>query len=193
MHAAQSAVNRFVLNPGANRSVNSPKWARSLGFFCALSLLQISFPYQARAEAALDNDPVKCTLQSSSLNFGRITLHRSALVQGEGEVVVGCQNISQEVQSVELFLGFSTIGSHTAVLRSAHDALAVNFFLDAQFSDHWGDGANGAKALQMMLKLGPGEHRLLRLPVHALLQNRRDAQAGMYVINAPIKLTTYRR
>jgi len=160
---------------------------------CALAMLQMSVPSPASAESASVQDSVQCILQSSSLNFGRLTLLRSVLVQGVGEVVLGCQNLSPEVQSVEIFLGFPTIGSHTAVLQSTDDALAVNFFLDAQFTEHWGDDSNGAKSLKLLLKLGPGEHKLLRLPVHALLQNRRDAQAGVYLINAPVKLTTLQR
>jgi hypothetical protein len=33
----------------------------------------------------------------------------------------------------------------------------------------------------------------LRLPVHALLQNRRDAKAGLYLVHVPVQITAVPR
>jgi hypothetical protein len=38
-----------------------------------------------------------------------------------------------------------------------------------------------------------GERRVLRLPVHALLKNRRDARVGHYRVHVPVQLTTLPR
>jgi hypothetical protein len=39
----------------------------------------------------------------------------------------------------------------------------------------------------------PGEHRLLRLPVYALLHKPRTAAAGVYLSHVPVTLTTLQR
>lgn len=166
------------------------KIAATIALFAALMQ---GCPSLVWAEAALVLEPVQCTLQSNSLNFGQITLQRPALVKGEGEVQVACQNLSQQVQSMEIRLGFPFMGANTAMLQSNRGALHVSFFLDAQRTERWGDGANGAQALKVLVKLEPGERRLIRLPVYAVLENRRDARAGAYVLNAPVQLTTLLR
>lgn len=176
-----------------NDRINASKVLRRLALPCALALaanLLVGWPLMARADQAPDPTKVQCQLQPNSLHFGRVTLHRVPLLQGEGEALVSCHNPSQQAALIEITLAFPTMGPQPAVLQSSHDALGVSFFLDAQFSEYWGDGTNGAQALHMAVKLGPGEARVLRLPVHALLHNRRDARAGAYMVNLPIQLTT---
>ncbi len=137
-----------------------------------------------------DTSAVHCVLQSASLNFGRLNLQRSTPVAGEGEAMVACQNTATEARHVELLVTFPTLGPQTAFLQSSHGSLAVAFYRDAQFAVRWGDDHNGAAALHVPLELGPGERRQLRLPVYALLQNPRDAAAGVYLTHVPVTLTT---
>lgn len=157
-----------------------------------LACVVLACPESAQAAPTLDA-PVECTLQSTRLSFGTLSQQRPSRVQGEGEVIVACQNLSQDVRTVDIAVGFSSMGAHTAVLQSNHDALAVDFFQDAQSAQRWGDGSNGGRTLQISVRLAPGEHRLLRLPVHALLQNRRDAKAGLYLVHVPVQITAVPR
>ncbi|NTV15378.1 MAG: fimbrial major subunit CsuA/B family protein [Desulfobulbaceae bacterium] len=153
-------------------------------------------PIVAWAGAITDASPtgdlaqVQCSLESASLNFGRLNLQQQLRVVGEGEAVLVCLNPSTGVHHVELTLAFPTMGLQTASLQANQDTLAVAFYHDAQFAERWGDDRNGAPALRVMLNLGSGERRRLRLPVYALLQNRHDAGAGVYNANIPITLTT---
>jgi spore coat protein U-like protein len=133
---------------------------------------------------------VQCSLESASLNFGRLNLQQQFRVVGEGEVVVVCHNPSTGVRHVELTLAFPTMGLQTALLLASQGTLAVAVYRDAQFAERWGDNRNGAPALRVILGLGSGERRRLRLPVYALLQNRHDAGAGVYHAYIPITLTT---
>jgi hypothetical protein len=47
-----------------------------------------------------------------------------------------------------------------------------------------------AASQQFPLELGPGERRLLRLPVDALLYKLRDAPAGVDLAQVAVTLTT---
>lgn len=175
-----------------------PRWcARLLACAMAISACGLQWtPIVAWAGTITDATPagdlaqVQCRLESASLNFGRLNLQRQSLVVGEGEAVVVCQNPSTGVRHVELTLAFPTMGLQTALLQASQDTLAVAFYRDAQFTERWGDDRNGAPALRVILELGPGERRRLCLPVHALLQNRRGAGAGVYQALIPITLTT---
>lgn len=142
------------------------------------------------ASVAGDLAQVQCSLVSASLNFGRLNLQQPYRVVGEGEVVVVCLNPSTGVRQMELELAFPTMGRQTALLQAGQSTLTVAFYRDAQFAERWGDDRNGARALRVILELGPGERRRLSLPVHALLQTRRDAGAGVYLAHIPITLTT---
>lgn len=148
----------------------------------------------AKAVASPTGDlaQVHCSLESASLNFGRLNLQQLRVV-GEGEAVVVCQNSSTGVRHVELTLAFPTMGLQTALLQANQSTLAVAFYRDAQFAERWGDDRNGAPALHIILGLSSGERRRLRLPVYALLQNRHDAGAGVYNAHIPIELTTQDR
>jgi hypothetical protein len=138
----------------------------------------------------VDASVVHCVLQSASLNFGRLNLQRAPPVTGEGEAVVACQNTATELRRVDLSLSFATMGPKTARLQAGHGTLAVAFYRDAQFAERWGDDINGAAALHVILELGPGERRQLRLPVYALLNIPRDSAAGVYLAHLPVEVTT---
>jgi len=147
-------------------------------------------PTPIHAETASNAADVQCTPQSTNLRFGQLNQQRPLLVTGEGEIVLVCQNLSHEVRSVELGLGLPTMGRRAAALQSGHGALAASFFLDGQYTQPWGDDTNGASAWHGLIMLNPAERRLLRLPIYAQLQNRRDARAGVYQANVPLQLTT---
>lgn len=189
-------------SPSPRRQVPKPNHRRAWLLACAIAMsacsLQVS-PIVAWAGAKTDASPagdlaqVQCSLEPARLNFGRLNLQQQLRVVGEGEAVVVCQNPSTGVRHVELTLAFPTMGLQTALLQASQGTLAVAFYHDAQFAERWGDDRNGAPALRVILDLGPGEWRRLRLPVHALLQNRRDAYAGVYHGLIPVTLTTQDR
>lgn len=188
-------------SPIPRRQVPKPTPRRAWLLACAIAMsactLQVG-PIVAWAGARTDDFPasdlaqVQCSLESASLNFGRLNLQQLRVV-GEGEAVVVCHNPSTGVRHVELTLAFPTLGLQTALLQASQGTLAVAFYRDAQFAERWGDDRNGAPALSVILDLGSGERRRLRLPVYALLQNRHDAGAGVYNANIPITLTTQDR
>jgi spore coat protein U-like protein len=186
-------MNMVDLTHCAHKSMGLPKNARPMGLALALFAgMGLSCPDGVHASPA-DLATVECNIQSTRLNFGTLTRTQPLWVQGEGEVTVTCQNLSQDVRTVEISVTFSRMGSHTALLQSGHDALVVDFFLDAQWTQYWGDGSNGGQALQVVMILEPGERKLLHLPVHALLQNRRDARAGVYLVHIPLQMTAVPR
>lgn len=167
--------------------------AHRLALYCVLAVsasLLVARPGNAHAADTLVEAAVQCTLQATRLHFGRLSMQRPALVQGKGDLAVLCQNLTQETRSVELVLGFPAMGMQSATLQSGKGALPVSFFLDPQYSTPWGDGNGGAQVLQLLVRLEPNESRTLRLPVYALLRNRRDAQAGAYLILVPVRLAT---
>ena len=177
----------------AHMPTSVPKHARDLGLALALFAgMGVSCPDGVHASPAVPAS-VECNIQATRLDFGTLARYRPLWVQGEGEVTVTCQNLSQDVRSVEISVTFSRMGSHTALLQSGQDDLVVDFFLDAQWAQPWGDGSNGGQALQVVVKLEPGERKLLRLPVHALLKNRRDARAGVYLVQVPLQMTVVPR
>ncbi|EMS81582.1 spore coat protein U domain-containing protein [Desulfotignum phosphitoxidans] len=177
------------------RSPRRHAWLLACAMAMSIFFLQWR-PVMVWAGAATDDSlagdlaQVQCSLVSASLNFGRLNLRQPSRIVGEGEVVVVCLNPSTAVRHTELALAFPTMGRQTALLRAGQSTLAAAFYRDAQFTEPWGDDRNGARALRVILELGPGERRRLRLPVHALLQNRRDASAGVYHTLIPITLTT---
>ena len=189
-------------SPTLHRQVPKPTRRRAWLLVCAIAMsaygLQVS-PIVAwagaKTDASLAGDlaQVQCSLESASLNFGRLNLQQQFRVVGEGEAVVVCQNPSTGVRHVELTLAFPTMGLQTALLQASQGTLVVAFYRDAQFAERWGDDRNGAPALRFILGLGSGERRRLRLPVYALLQNRHDAGAGVYHAHIPITLTTQDR
>lgn len=191
LRLARNAMNK----PTIKRAVD-PVWCgpsrACVRILAGLACLVLTCLEPVQAAPALDA-PVECTLQSTRLSFGTLTQQRPTQVQGEGEVIVACQNLSPTVRTVDITVGFSSMGAHTAMLQSSQDALAVDFFLDVQCAERWGDGNNGGRTLQASVRLAPGEHRQLRLPVHALLQNRRDAKAGLYLVHVPVQITAVPR
>lgn len=138
------------------------------------------------ADPLADDSAVRCSLQSASLNFGFLTLHRQSPVAGEGEAVVACQNSATALRRVELWLSFPTMGPETAVLQSNQGAITVAFFHDAQFAVRWVEDRSGLARQRILLELAPGERKLLHLPVYALLQNPRDAAPGVYMAQVPL-------
>jgi len=166
------------------------KGARVLA--CMVLALGCSFNL-ACVGAVHSTSAVHCLVQSARLNFGRLNLQRPPQVAGEGEVVVACQNTSSEGRRVTLSVLFPTAGVQTAFLQSGNEALAVVFYRDAQWTVRWGDDLNGAAALRVDMDFTPGEQRLLRLPVYALLHKPRTAAAGLYMSHVPVMLTTMPR
>jgi spore coat protein U-like protein len=167
---------------------------RGLGLFVTLWVVVIGVsPDSSRAALASELAPVECLLQSTQLDFGTMARYAPLWVKGEGEVVVACQNHSPSARSATVSVGLLGRGLHSAVLRSGDDALVVDFFLDAQMTQTWGDGVQGGPSWQGLLHLAGGERRILRLPVHALLKNRRDAKVGQYRVHVPVQLTTLPR
>ena len=167
---------------------------RGLGLLVTLWVVVIGgYPDDSRAATASDLASVECSLQSTQLDFGTVARYAPLGVKGEGEVLVACQNQSPVARTVKVSVGFLGRGLHSAELRSGNDALAVDFFLDAQMTQPWGDGVQGGPTWQADLRLAGGERRVLRLPVHALLKNRRDAKAGHYRVHVPVQLTTLPR
>lgn len=187
-------MNKPTFTTSKDRTIVNRKQAKGRVHAVVLAvLLALTCPLLAHAVPAVDFAWVECSLQSTRLGFGTLARGNSPSIRGEGEVVMACQNLSQDVRSVGISVGFPSMGSHTALLQASHGALAVDFFLDAQLTEHWGNGSNGSSACQVLVKLGPGEYRLLRLPVYALLQNRRDASAGNYLVHVPLQMTTTQR
>lgn len=167
---------------------------RGLGLLVTLWVVVIGVsPDSSRAAPASALAPVECSLQSTQLDFGTMARNAPLWVKGEGEVVVACQNVSPVARSVTVSVGLLGRGAHSAVLRSGEDALVVDFFLDAHMTQPWGDGVQGGPSWQAQLHLAGGERRVLRLPVHALLKNRRDARVGLYRVHVPVQLTTLPR
>lgn len=164
--------------------------ARMAGVLATLSMAWVWAPCAAYAGTAVDAVQVNCVLQSASLNFGRLNLQWRTPYAGEGEAVVACQNTASEARRVVLSMTLASMGPQSAFLQSSHGALAVTFFRDAPHEMRWGDDRNGAASQQFPLELGPGERRLLRLPVYALLHNPRDAPAGVYLTRVAVMLTT---
>ncbi len=156
---------------------------------CAMGVGLLGAVCASAADAVDNSTEVICLLQSASLNFGRLGLHRPPLVAGEGEMVVVCQNTATALRRVNLALAFPTMGQSTAWLQSGRGTLAVAFFHDTQFAVRWGEDGQGLAALHIPLELGAGERRLLRLPVYALLQNPPGAAAGIYVANLPVTVS----
>ena len=133
---------------------------------------------------------VRCLVQSGQLNFGRLNLQHASPVTGEGEAVVACQNTSSDPQRVTLTLQFPSWQGQTARLQSGRSSLPVTFYRDAQFALRWGDDLQGAEGLAVALDMGPGESRVLRLPVYALLHTPRGVVAGVYLSLVPLTLIT---
>ena len=133
---------------------------------------------------------VRCLVQSGQLNFGRLNLQHTSPVTGEGEAVVACQNTSSDPQRVTLSLQFPSGQGQTARLQSGRSSLPVTFYRDAQFALRWGDDLQGAEGLTVALDMGPGESRVLRVPVYALLHTPRGVAAGVYLSLVPLTLMT---
>lgn len=172
------------------------RWFRQIGFslaFAWVASVLWACPDRARAATAGEFAPIECSLQSTQVDFGTMARHAPLWVHGEGEVVVACQNVSPVARSATVAVGLLGRGAHSSLLRSGDDALAVDFFLDAHMTQPWGDGVQGGPTWQAQLHLVGGERRVLRLPVHALLKNRRDARVGHYRVHVPVQLTTLPR
>ena len=164
------------------------------GFAMAASASALmATPCVSGADTTEDASPVQCIVQSARLDFGRLGLHRPHLVAGQGEAVVACLNATQQMRHVELWLTFPTMGPQTAALQSRQGSLAVRFYQDAQFATGWSEDRGGAALPQAAVDLGPGERKVLRLPVYALLQNPQDAAADLYLLNLPITVTTVQK
>ena len=133
---------------------------------------------------------VRCIVQSGQLNFGRLNLQHTSPVTGEGEAVVACQNTSSDPQRVTLSLQFPSGQGQTARLQSGRSSLPVTFYRDAQFALRWGDDLQGAEGLTVALDMGPGESRVLRVPVYALLHTPRGVAAGVYLSLVLLTLIT---
>lgn len=149
----------------------------------------------AHAQNLLAAHSVKCQLQSGDLRFGLFNPNSSgkpnspSVLSGEGVFVIGCQNLTQAVQGTTLTLGISAVQTPMHNLTQPQATLTVAFFRDVTKSQAWGDGHNGAEPLRMEVRLSPGEHRLMHLPVHALLHGTHTAHTGAYQINVPVSLT----
>lgn len=150
---------------------------------CAL-LVQTT-PAQAEAAAVW----LTCRVQSGDLRFGALNPSTPARWEGVGVVVLNCENRSQTAQSTVIHLGISATHTPMHANGPSSQALSVAFFLDPNRSQVWGDGHNGGEPLRWPVQLAPGEHRLLRLPVHALLQHANNAPVGSYQVHVPLTLT----
>ena len=132
---------------------------------------------------------VTCRVQSGDLRFGVLNLSGPARRMGEGVVVINCQNRSSLAQTTVMNLGISVIQIPMHANGPSKDTLTVAFFHDFNRSQAWGDGHNGGQPLRWPIQLAPGEHRLLRLPVFALLQSSSTAPVGAYQVQVPLTIT----
>lgn len=140
-----------------------------------------------------DSSPVQCSVQSALLNFGRLHAQHPLQVIGEGEAVLNCHNTANDPRRVTLTLSFPTLGLQSAVLTQGPSALPVHFYRDAQLSQRWGDDQNGAASWTIALDMVAAEHRLLRVPVHAVLFTARGMAPGLYIGRVPLMVYTLAR
>lgn len=165
------------------------RWARV--WACGLVLMGAGAAHHGAvfAATALSTVAVQCTLQSTRLHFGTLTMSTMHRVPGQGEILVACQNPSPMVQWVDLSVSQMASGRGAVTLQPQKAGLKAEFFLDAQATLPWGDGTQGTRSLQMRVRLDPGAYQVFRLPVHALLYRPVDAPAGVYGANMHLTMT----
>ncbi len=167
--------------------VHKSTWAWAWVMVCASPW---GLVYAATPE---DSTPVQCSVQSAQLNFGRLHAQQPLQVIGEGEAVLSCHNTANEPRRVTLTLSLHTLGLQAAMLTQGPLALPVHFYRDAQLSQRWGDDQNGAAAWTLALDMVAAEHRLLHVPVHAVLFTTRGMYPGLYLGRVPLTLSTLAR
>lgn len=173
-------------HPGWPWGAGCARWAcKLLACVCTLG----AGATQAQTQPA---GSVVCRVQSGDLRFGVLNPHSPSSPShgvGEGLIVLSCQNLTQAAQSHAVSLAISVAQSRLRSNNHPKNALTVGFFHDPIRSQAWGDGRNGGAPLKLLVQLLPGEHRLLRLPVHALLQGFHQAPVGAYQAQVPLSLT----
>lgn len=135
------------------------------------------------------SDGVQCRMTSGDLNFGVLSLRNAPSLAGEGIMVLSCQNRSQAVQSTAISLGLSSLTVNMYAHGRMSTPMTVAFFHDPGMTQAWGEGTNGGEPLKLMLTLSAGEHRQLRLPVHALVHWPHNAPVGQYQVPVTVTVT----
>lgn len=183
-----------TIERATNRPVNQPMRFLHPGAWALAAVMAFASPCGwVHAATAEDNTPVQCRVQSAQLNFGRLHAPQALQVIGEGEAVLSCHNTANNPRRVTLTLSFPTLGQQAAVLTQGPSALPVHFYRDAQLSQRWGDDLNGAAAWTLALDMAAAEHRLLHVPVHAVLFTARGMAPGLYLGRVPLTLSTLAR
>ncbi len=123
------------------------------------------------------NARAACTLTANGVGFGVYDVYQAAPTDATGTITYRCGNTDKDIR-ISISQGSSgTFSSRQLRNATGTETLAYNLFLDASFTQIWGDGTGGTSAHFIH---NPRNNVDVNLTVFSRLSAGQDAAAGTY-------------
>ena len=134
-------------------------------------------PVVLAAALAAAATPVEgaCTVSATPVSFGVYDVFQASPTDSTGSVTYRCGTSDHHITITISSGSAGTFSPRT--LRSGAETLSYNLFLNAAFTQVWGDGA-GATGTYFIVN--PPNNQDVVLPVYARIPAGQDARAGTY-------------
>lgn len=122
----------------------------------------------ARVDAA-------CTLSSTSIGFGTYDVFQAGPTDSTGTVTYRCDNRDH---GIRITISAGSSGTFTSrTLQNGAETMAYNLFLDAGFTQVWGDGTGGTTTYFLH---NPPNRTDVQVPVYSRIPAGQDVAVGNY-------------
>jgi spore coat protein U-like protein len=122
----------------------------------------------SRAEAA-------CTLSSTSISFGTYDVFQAGPTDSTGTITYRCD---KKDHGIRITISAGSGGTFTSrTLRSGVETMGYNLFLNAAFTQVWGDGTGGTTTYYVH---NPPNKKDVQVPVYSRIPAGQDVGVGNY-------------
>lgn len=133
--------------------------------------------------AAAGRANAACTLSAGTIGFGTYDVFQPGPSDSTGTITYRCDNNDH---GIRITISAGTSGTFTArTLRNGPETLAYNLFLNAAFTQVWGDGTGGTTAYYLH---NPPNRTDMVVTVFSRLPAGQDVAVGTYTDTVVVTL-----
>jgi spore coat protein U-like protein len=125
--------------------------------------------------AAATRADAACTLSSTTISFGTYDVFQAGPTDSTGTITYRCDN---KDRNVRITISAGSSGTFTSrMLRNSAETMAYNLFLNAGFTQVWGDGTGGTTAYFLH---NPPNKKDVAVTVYSRIPGGQDVPVGNY-------------
>jgi spore coat protein U-like protein len=125
--------------------------------------------------AAATRADAACTLSSTTISFGTYDVFQAGPTDSTGTITYRCDNKDRDVR---ITISAGSSGTFTSrMLRNSAETMAYNLFLNAGFTQVWGDGTGGTTAYFLH---NPPNKKDVAVTVYSRIPGGQDVPVGNY-------------